>query len=169
MADTPDVVTQIPAADLTIDSKNPVLLGNLAMLAKMGAPALPDGITFQDYLAVSPGGVLPVHNTIFHAKVNGVWVDETMSDYLLVQFPIVAYDLLLGKGMITPGPGTPNMPVFQAAPSADQPMVYDATKVINGVGANPGNFGFPVKTSVPGGVLATDGSAVGSQGIFGKQ
>lgn len=142
-----DQVTQVQPADSTIDSKSPAVLSSLAMLAAMGAPSLPDGITFQDYLSVFPGGVLPVHNTIFHAKVKGVWVDETVSDYLLVQFPITTFDLLLAKGMITPGPGTPNMPVFQAAPVRDQPMTFDPHRVINGVNPNPGDFGIPVEPS----------------------
>lgn len=144
-----DPVTQIPPADLTIDSKSPLILANLAMLAKMGAPSLPDGITFQDYLSVYPGGVVAVHNTIFHAKVNGVWVDETVSDYLLAQFPITTFDLLLSKGMITAGPGTPNMPVFQPAPLSDKPMTFDPHHVINGTNPNPGDFGFPVPPPAP--------------------
>lgn len=151
--------------DPTIDSKNKVLLANLAALATLGAPAAPDGITFIDMILMAPLGSSPLHATIFHAKVAGVWVDHFALDYLIAAFPFIVYNDLLHKGMITVGPGTPTVPVFQTEPTFDKPMIWNSRTVINGTNKNPGDFGFATPTPSTG-VAAPPSGKVGSTGLF---
>lgn len=138
----------LPSPDPTVNSKNPIVLANLALLATMGAPAAPDGITFIDMDLVSPAGVDPFHATIFHAKVNGVWVEHVALDYLIENFPIVTFNDMLSKGMITVGPGTPTTAVFQTEPSGENPLSLDPPRRVGGI-PNPGDFGIPVPPPAP--------------------